>query len=74
MKNKVLFNCIIVALGLTTLFSSCKREHNYGITRSLKTSVNEKLVYRKPETAAEKQLVLNMEKVTNVIKEVYKDK
>ncbi len=72
--KKYYLNCVLVAVGLTMLVASCKREHNYGITNNKKATIDEKLVYRKPETQAEKQLVLNMEKVTTVLKDVYKDK
>jgi len=39
-----------------------------------KTTVDPKLVYYKPATEKEKNLVANLEKVTEVVKEVYKNK
>ncbi len=73
MNIKLLFKHATLALCLSTIFISCKKERNTNGLVVAKQTVDPSLVYRKPETLAEKQLVVNLEKITSIVKEVYKN-
>ena len=73
MNIKLLFKHATLALCLSTIFISCKKERNTNGLETTKQTVDPSLVYRKPETLAEKQLVVNLEKITTIVKEVYKN-
>ncbi len=77
MKPKIITSTIMAVL-LAFAISSCKKENKpsavSGTISTKKTTVDPKLVFYKPTTDQEKKLVANLEKVTEIVKEVYKNK
>jgi hypothetical protein len=59
---------IILVAAAFILTTSCKKEQQIQ-----KVSVNPSLVYQSPSTPAEKELVANLSKVTEVFKELYRN-
>jgi hypothetical protein len=65
----------ILLIIISIVISSCKKVDNFknGINISnAKVTVNQKLVYKKPTTPDEIQLVENLKKITSILKELYK--
>ncbi len=77
MNSKIFTWSLIVVLS-TVFIASCKKENKevkpIPSKNSTKTTVDPKLVFYKPTTEKEKNLVANLEKVTEIVKEVYKNK
>lgn len=75
--NSKIFTCSIIVALSAIFISSCKKETKptiSGINATKKTTVDPNLVFYKPTTDKEKKLVANLEKVTEIVKEVYKNK
>ncbi len=77
MNSKIFTWSLIVVLS-TVFIASCKKENKevkpIPSKNSTKTTVDPKLVFYTPATDKEKKLVANLGKVTDIVKEVYKNK
>lgn len=76
MKSKIITCSLIVALS-AIFIASCKKENKPAVSvigTAKKTTVDPNLVFYKPTTEKEIKLVANLEKVTEIVKEVYKNK
>ncbi len=76
--NSKIFTCYTIVALSAIFISSCKKETKEvkptPSKNSTKTTVDPKLVFYTPTTDKEKKLVANLGKVTDIVKEVYKNK
>jgi hypothetical protein len=76
--NSKIFTCFIIVALSAIFISSCKKETATSVATNVKkvakTTVDPKLVFYTPTTDKEKKLVANLGKVTDIVKEVYKNK
>lgn len=73
-KKRELFVHFIFLISSICIFSSCQKELSIQESIPEKTEINPAKVYKIPSTPEEKLLVENLVKVTEVFKELYKDK
>lgn len=72
-KMKKKLNVSLLTIFAISILFACKKDrNNIMVEKSLK--VDEKLVFRLPQTEDEKKLVVNLQKITEIVKDVYKDK